>query len=164
MTDNMKKFFAYADAHEDTAKAIEALNREASEADAKAKLIALAAEAGFPLTDADFAPAEGELTDKQAEAASGGGWCESARNYSSGSTPVFKVGDCVWDFRSAMEHKGYITEVSTGKSGIFDKEFTYTCHWVKELGRYSVLTGSGWYDCNKTESSVYESQMRLCQL
>lgn len=96
-----------------------------------------------------------EITDEQAGTASGGGWWGSSSGYKSGDTPKFKVGDIVYNFSVRMHYKGRIVAVSTEKSGIRNKEFTYTVFWD------SWKVGVRWEEYNKTESDVYESELRL---
>lgn len=160
MTDNMKKFLDYAETHGDTAKAVKALNAEATETEAKAKLIALAAEAGFTLTDADFEGKklpEGELSDDEVENATGGGWGASDIHYASGDTPKFSVGQHVYASTSLYRYYGHITSVSSTKSGAINKEFTYSVLW--DMRNFYFFGGETWENYDTTETGVFESEL-----
>lgn len=97
-----------------------------------------------------------ELSDAEAAQASGGNWSWADKQYKSGDTPKFSVGDRV-HASYVYEYEGYITAVSTKKSGIVNKEFTYTVLWEK----FTKDSKSPWTDCHKTETNVYESQLKL---
>lgn len=85
-----------------------------------------------------------EIGDNELEDVSGGGWFRADPDYSSGDTPEFAVGDeCM--MRAGSLRRVTIVKVNYSKSGISKKEFTYT---VKYAGS------------DKTESGVYESQLR----
>lgn len=153
MTDSMKKFFAYADEHEDVKKKLLAIDPDVDEAAAAEQLKAIAAEAGFAVTDADFSKPEGELTDEQAETASGGGWWNSNKFYSNPRSHKFNVGDLV----QSGKYRGCIIKVSeTPRGGFFGwDEYTYTVHWTKSQTGASFT----WESCNKVETDVYESEL-----
>lgn len=87
------------------------------------------------------------VDEKDLKDVSGGGWWSAGLSYKSGDTPLFKVGDSVIVRRSAYTgspyRKGTIKAVDDSKSGMINKEFTYS---VK-------------FEDGTTEDSIYESQM-----
>jgi predicted ribosomally synthesized peptide with nif11-like leader len=72
MTKNLKALIEKVSADEELKKKAEALNDIKDEEEAKAAVIKLAAEAGITITEADFAPEEGEINDDELEAVAGG--------------------------------------------------------------------------------------------
>lgn len=162
MTDNMKKFLEYADAHEDVAKAVRELNRETDVEAVKAKFLALAAEQGFTLTDADFEDVNlpvGELTDEEAEKASGGGWFSGFSTYRSGYMPKFRVGQTVHSrqFRllelETVTYEGTVAWVSPGRDrGMICCEFGYKVIW-----KYYTCS-RGWIRINEN-GYLYENEL-----
>lgn len=90
-----------------------------------------------------------ELTDEQAEAASGGAWSSNVGTF------AFNVGDTVYTFSLGYYYKGRIVSVNTEKVGAFHKEFTYTVEWNAFKGK----GGSSWEEYSKTEADVFESKL-----
>ena len=72
MTENMKKFLDFVSRNPDVLEKAKALQAEGEEA-VKAVTMTFAKEHGFTLTEADFAPPEGELSEQELQAIAGGG-------------------------------------------------------------------------------------------
>ena len=72
MTENMKKFLDFVSRNPDVLEKAKALQAEGEEA-VKTVAMTFAKEHGFTLTEADFAPPEGELSEKELQAIAGGG-------------------------------------------------------------------------------------------
>ena len=76
-------------------------------------------------------------------------WWNSKKFYSSEDTPKYKVGDILWlhepwsfrdDLSCTRESKQCeVTEVSTGKSGWFFKEFTYKVRFIESGKKYKYI-------------------------
>ena len=75
-------------------------------------------------------------------------WWNSNKFYSSGDTPKYVVGDILWlhepwqfdGFACRRESKQCeITEVSSGKSGLFFREFTYKVRFLESGKKYKYI-------------------------
>lgn len=85
-----------------------------------------------------------EISDDELEGVSGGSWDQSDWFYASGDTPKFAVGEECY-YVSGGVSRVAIIDIDYSKRGLRNKEFTYTVEFI---------------NCNKTKSSVYESQLR----
>ena len=76
-------------------------------------------------------------------------WWNSNKFYKSGDTPKYKVGDILWlhepwkfrdDLSCIRESKQCeVTEVSTEKSGLFFKEFTYKVRFLESGKKFKYI-------------------------
>jgi hypothetical protein len=75
-------------------------------------------------------------------------WWNSNKFYSSGDTPKYKVGDILW-LHEPWQFDGLacrreskqceVTDVSTSKSGLFFKEFTYKVRFLETGRKYKAI-------------------------
>ena len=90
-----------------------------------------------------------ELNDDALKDVNGGGWLNKDLFYSSGEVPAYKLGDSVTivprAFSTFVGSKLRVIGVSSVKSGLFRKEFTYTVQRLSD---------------GKTQDNVYESELR----
>jgi hypothetical protein len=75
-------------------------------------------------------------------------WWNSKKFYESGDTPKYKIGDILWlhepwtfdGFACRRESKQCeITEVSSKKSGLFFKEFTYKVRFLESGKKFKYI-------------------------